>query len=209
MNSSQNVDLAIVFRSNSIKVRQSGYRQKSPICSFVNILILSVTLQGCSIIEGVLDGSAFSDASSPPSSEVQSREDTDAQSVEDNSLKIKELKDSPSASVKPLNQSRRVVSTETSKVEVAPTKSIEIMWQVPTEPVVAYHIYLLNGALDGADEKRHFRVLVSGLKKDDDPTYGPVYKYQVPGNLTANTIQIRAENRFGLSEPSEPIVVQK
>ena len=83
------------------------------------------------------------------------------------------------------------------------------MWQVPTEPVEAYHIYLLNSALDPVDEKKHFRVLVSNLKKEDDPTYGPVYKYQVPGNLTANTIQIKAENRFGLSEASEPMVVQK
>lgn len=88
-----------------------------------------------------------------------------------------------------------------------PAKNIELLWQIPNEPVDAYHVYLLSST---GEEKKHYRVPVSKLEKVDNPTYGPVYRYLVPDSLKgeAASIVIRAENRFGLSEPSEPMVVE-
>lgn len=85
-------------------------------------------------------------------------------------------------------------------------KNIELLWQVPHEAVDAYHVYLLNSA---GEEKRHYRIPVWKLEKRDDATYGPVYRYVLPDSAKgeAVTISIRAENRFGLSEPSEPMIV--
>lgn len=186
MNSSQDINLAIVFST---------------------VLLCLLTFQGCSTIESVFDGSIFSDSTQAPVKEPSEARATDP-TTEGKTAGIKDLKNSTQTEVKPLSP-RKAVTNSQSKVEAVAPKSIEIMWQVPTEPVEAYHIYLLSGAMDPKDEKRHLRVLVSTLKKEDDPTYGPVYKYQIPGNLTANTIQIRAENRFGMSEPSEPMIVQK
>lgn len=168
---------------------------------------LLLTLQGCSTIEGIFSDTILS----PTAATDTSKESSEAAVLptEEKGGKIIDLEDSKESAIKPLNQSRRTTPTDSAKIEVVAPKSIEIMWQVPTEPVVAYHVYLQSGALDPLDEKKHFRILVSDLKKEDNATYGPVYKYQVPGNLTANTIEIRAENRFGLSEPSEPMIIQK
>lgn len=208
MNSSQNRDLAIIFLSKIIRLKEGSYMQRRSL--FFIILVLLLTLQGCSAIESIFDGSAFSDSMSPPATESSSKDSAaEVVSTEEKGPEIIDLNDSKESSIKPLTQTKRTAPTEQDKIDVAAPKSIEVMWQVPTEPVVAYHIYLQSGALDQVDEKKHFRVLVSKLKKEDNATYGPVYKYQVPGNLIANTILIRAENRFGLSEPSEPMIVQK
>lgn len=87
----------------------------------------------------------------------------------------------------------------------APTM-IEILWQVPTTAVEAYHIYISQG---DDKEERHIKVPVQGLQKIDHPTYGPVYRYELRDVGKAENIKIllRAENQYGLSEPSAPVMV--
>jgi hypothetical protein len=206
MNSSQNHTLAI---TNRFQISM-GKEVKKSIFNLGLALFFLLTLQSCSTIESVFDGSIFSDSPSSGAAEVKSEDkgELDGETSAVKNEEIKDLKASSQSPVKPLKQTARATTASQSTPATVPS-SIEIMWQVPTEPVEAYHIYLLSGAMEQVDAAKHFRVLVSALKKEDDPTYGPVYKYQVPGNVTANTIQIKAENRFGLSEPSEPMIVQK
>ena len=211
MNSSQDRNLAIKIRVKQSGVLESGSTVINHYFLPAVILSLALTLQSCSLIEGVVDGSAFSEPATVSGDEVLFEvKDEDSNALDKVKISgIKDLKTAGQPSVHPLKPGRKVLSDESKELATSPSRGIEIMWQIPTEPVEAYHIYLLSGPVDLKDESKHFRVLVSSLKKEDDPTYGPVYKYQVPANLTVNTIQIRAENRFGISDPSEPIVVQK
>jgi hypothetical protein len=88
---------------------------------------------------------------------------------------------------------------------VEQAKNIELLWHLPTEPVDAYHVIMLD---QSGKEVRKYRVPVQKLQKLDHPTHGPVYRYLLPGVGDSNSVVIRAENRFGLSEPSEPLVVE-
>ncbi len=164
-------------------------------------LCFLLTLQGCSTIEEL-----FSDG--PPAAEVPQ-----APASEDGSElfppqkdKSGSLSDKIKAPIKALPPNRRI---ENSSTETKKLPSIELMWQVPSEPVEAYHIYLQGSVMEQNDSSKHFRIPVAALKKEDNPTHGPVYKYQLPAGITSNTIHIRAENSFGLSEPSAPVVVEK
>ena len=95
--------------------------------------------------------------------------------------------------------------TEAPKPKPAPS-SVEVIWQAPTGPVESYHIYVSKS--DGSED-RHIRIPVQKLKKIDHPTYGPVYRYELQNvDRSADVrITLRAENQYGLSEPSVPIAV--
>lgn len=100
----------------------------------------------------------------------------------------------------PVKESAPTVSPVTPQ-----SKNIELLWHIPTEPVDAYHVIMLD---QNGQEIRKYRVSVQKLEKSDHPTHGPVYRYLLPGSSDSASVVIRAENRFGLSEASEPLVVE-
>ncbi len=84
--------------------------------------------------------------------------------------------------------------------------AVELIWEVPNQPVVAYHIsYGTNPNVLGDVVK----VDVHDLEKLDHPEFGPVFRYK----LTVNTketiyISLQAENSQGLSAPTDPFVLK-
>jgi hypothetical protein len=92
-------------------------------------------------------------------------------------------------------------------VQADNTSSIEVMWQVPGEPVEEYHLYY---GIDPQHLDNHIEVPVSELQKIDHPKHGPVFRYELKG-VPANRaiyISMRAANKGKLSDPSPTIKIE-
>lgn len=81
---------------------------------------------------------------------------------------------------------------------------VEVLWEVPLQPVEFYHVYYgtVSGQPDG-----YQRVGAAELEKIDDPVYGPVYRHVLRGVSRDRDLYVtlRAENRSGISETSQQI----
>lgn len=98
-----------------------------------------------------------------------------------------------------------VPEKKTSRMEG--TSTLEVLWQVPSEAVEKYHFYY---GLDPNKLDNHIVVPIAELQKSDHPKHGPVFRYElreVPANR-AIYLSLRAENKFGISEPSTPTKVE-
>jgi hypothetical protein len=94
---------------------------------------------------------------------------------------------------------------KTSRMEG--TSTLEVLWQVPSEAVENYHFYY---GLEADKLDNHIVVPISELQKSDHPKHGPVFRYElreVPANR-AIYLSLRAENKYGISEPSAPTKVE-
>ena len=135
-----------------------------------------------------------------------------------------QLKESDSKAVDPA-----VGATTTQTIEVAPNtvvtqnpkppaqtasltqqgpgarvQPVEILWRVPTDTVERYQILWGN---DESNLDQKVVVEVRDLTKVDHPKFGPVFRYelrQVPMDQ-AIYLSLRAENRFGISQPTPPV----
>lgn len=102
-----------------------------------------------------------------------------------------------------------VVRAEQPPALPAPARTpgtVEIVWLVPGEAVERYHIRwgTSPNILDSSTV-----VAVEDLRKIEDPVFGPIYRYKV-GPVDDHLplfLSIQAENRWGLSSASEPILV--
>ncbi|MFN8390508.1 MAG: hypothetical protein U0136_09485 [Bdellovibrionota bacterium] len=86
------------------------------------------------------------------------------------------------------------------------TSTVEVLWQVPGEPVEKYH---LSYGLDPSHLDNHLEIPVSDLQKIDHPKHGPVFRYELK-NAPAHTpiyISLRAENKSKLSDPTPTIKI--
>jgi len=87
------------------------------------------------------------------------------------------------------------------------TSTLEVLWQVPSEAVEKYHFYY---GLEPDKLDNHIVVPISELQKTDHPKHGPVFRYElreVPANR-AIYLSLRAENKYGISDPSAPTKVE-
>jgi hypothetical protein len=92
---------------------------------------------------------------------------------------------------------------EVTREENSATKEgLELVWEVPAQPVEFYH---LAYGPEAGSTARTLKIPVSELEKVDDPRYGPVFRYLLHGVEKGRPIYIslRAENRQGISDPSE------
>lgn len=102
-------------------------------------------------------------------------------------------------------------SEQTTVEKVAPVSGqstgFQILWQIPTEPVETYHLAIID---DAGNEIRKIKIAVSDLAKFDHPTFGPVYRYELrlPQRDAHFSVTLRAENHFGISDPSAPYVLE-
>jgi hypothetical protein len=86
--------------------------------------------------------------------------------------------------------------------------SLEILWQVPTEPVEAFR---LSYGFSPENLEKEVRIPIASLQKLDDPAFGPVFSYQLSG-ITADQVvyvSLRAENQGLISPPSPTLKVTK
>lgn len=86
------------------------------------------------------------------------------------------------------------------------TGTLELVWQVPGEPVEIYH---LNVGYSKEHLDRLVEIPVGELKQDDDPVHGPVFRYQL-SDVDENRplfLTLSAENKFGRSAPSPVLKV--
>lgn len=86
-------------------------------------------------------------------------------------------------------------------VQESGTSTVEVLWQVPGEAVEKYHLYY---GLEADELSNHIEVSVSELQKVDDPKHGPVYRYELKDIPAQRAIylSLRAENKYGMSDPS-------
>ncbi len=90
------------------------------------------------------------------------------------------------------------VETPTERERIS---AVEVRWQVPADPVDAYQ---LNYGVEESNLDKSVRVSVSELQKVSDPSFGPVYVYQLVGIDKSKPLYLtlRAENKHGISPPS-------
>ena len=83
-----------------------------------------------------------------------------------------------------------------------PEDAIEVLWQIPAEPV---RTYFLSYGTSPESMTRRIPLSVYNLEKVNHPVYGPSYRYVLRGVDPNKKIYIRlvAENVSGESEPSE------
>jgi hypothetical protein len=87
--------------------------------------------------------------------------------------------------------------------ESVPSSSVEILWQVPGEPVEKYH---LNYGTDPEHLDQIKEIPAQDLERIDNPVHGTLFRYVLtgvePGKRFFFTIQ--AENQYGVS-PKSPV----
>ena len=186
---------------NLFSLRKENFKQK------ISLLLILITLQGCSTLgdawDGTMEAVGLKEVESPQPAAEKEKTTPETKEIArgEEVAPRKEANDSASK----INGPKVDLKTTSGPI----TGGLEIMWQVPLEPVETYYISLSNSTTGEPDKQ--IKLPVGKLKKQDDPTYGPVYRYVLPNTVRgrAGIVQIRAENRFGISEPSEPIIVEK
>ena len=95
---------------------------------------------------------------------------------------------------------------EGGSVVLPSVAGVEIVWQVPTEPVDSY---LIDYGEDPNNLTHHLEIGVEHLTRFDHPSQGPVFRYRVAGVDKNKDLYVvmRAKNKFGISDPSAPIRV--
>jgi hypothetical protein len=168
------------------------------------LVITTIGLSSCSAVHWVssLFSGSKAEVSQPSSEKEAGTPETEVSG---------DTKESPSGMQRPVAPAEGVQegSNELSKAAVAPETaateqeppSVEILWQVPVEPVDKYYIYY-GSDQNNLDKKAE--VPVSQLEKIDHPVHGPLYRYVLTG-IASNArvfFSIQAENQYGLSPKS-------
>ena len=78
---------------------------------------------------------------------------------------------------------------------------VKITWQRPDEPVTGY---VLRYGFEKQNLDREIKIAVTDLVKEDDPKFGPVYRYRLQGVPEGKPlfISLQASNPDGVSPPS-------
>ena len=152
------------------------------------IFLLSFGLSGCSLLESI----------NPFSSTKKSEQKVST--TEQQQAVAKEQQVTPQGDI---SENRQVQPEAESNELSAQQSSVEILWQVPGEPIEKYHIDYGN---DPANLDKHLEIPVSELEKVDDPTHGPLFRYVLTGTELGKSIYftVQAENQYGLS-PKSPV----
>lgn len=81
--------------------------------------------------------------------------------------------------------------------------SVELLWQVPAEPVETYH---LRYGTHPDTLTHQVKIQVTELDQIQHPEYGPLFRYIIPSVPADQTVYftIQAENKFGIS-PESPV----
>lgn len=149
-------------------------------------LVSAITFLSCSSLK---KGSLFHRPSK--SVQLQSEVDKAAKEAKEDSQKGQQSIESKEAEASSLSQ----------KGSYAKTSSVEIMWQVPTEGVMKYHIYY---GYEANNLTNTATVLVTELEKVDSPVYGPLFRYIIKSVPTNQKLyfSLQSENKDGRSEMS-------
>jgi hypothetical protein len=127
---------------------------------------------------------------------------TDVGSENTSAPDLKKLQ-SPPAQEETSQKAAEEKPAQSTGEETAPSSSVEILWQVPGEPVEKYH---LNYGTDAEHLDQSKEIPVGDLEKIDHPVHGALFRYVLtgvePGKRFFFTIQ--AENQYGLS-PKSPV----
>ncbi len=85
-----------------------------------------------------------------------------------------------------------------------PSDEVQLLWQVPTEPVEKYVIYF-GWSKDKLDQK--VEIPLASLQKIEDPRFGAVYKYLLPDIPVDRTVYVSIAAIHGdiISQPGQVI----
>ncbi len=157
-----------------------------PSASLVFLSVLGLSVSGCSALGSLNPFGSSDTTSTPTASEQPSGDSTQAGEVE-----ARKESGEP-----PLSARTTVDTAHKSSV-------VEVIWQVPTEPVETYHLYY---GLAENDLSNHVAIPIAELERATHPRFGPVYRYRlrdIPSHQTV-FISLAAENRAGMS-PKTPV----